>query len=101
MTDASDGVQWESAKLYAENLSLAGHEDWRLPNVRELQSIVDYGRITPSIDPVFSAEWHFYWSSTSRARFSGQSWAVRFFFGEGSYFVVDPDFQVRAVRSAH
>jgi hypothetical protein len=31
----------------------AGHNDWRIPNVRELQSIVDYGALPPAIDPVF------------------------------------------------
>ena len=29
----------------------AGHTDWRIPNVKELQSIVDYGEFAPAIDP--------------------------------------------------
>ena len=33
---------WPSALTYCEGLALAGHEDWRLPDVKELQSIVDY-----------------------------------------------------------
>jgi len=39
---ADDGVSrdWENALLYAENLNLAGYSDWRLPNAKELQSIV-------------------------------------------------------------
>jgi hypothetical protein len=32
----------------------AGHRDWRLPNLRELGSIVDYGRYNPAIDPAFN-----------------------------------------------
>jgi len=44
---------WQEALEYCENLSLAGHRNWRLPNVRELESIVDYGRHFPSIDPIF------------------------------------------------
>jgi len=36
-------------------LSFTGHDDWRLPNVRELQSIVDYGRANQAIDPVLGA----------------------------------------------
>lgn len=41
---ADDGVtrNWEDALAYAEGLTLAGHDDWRLPNAKELQSIVDY-----------------------------------------------------------
>lgn len=31
----------------------AGHNDWRIPNVRELQSIVHYGALPPAIDPIF------------------------------------------------
>ena len=56
---------WQNALKYCENLSLAGHDDWRLPNVRELQSIVDYGRKRPRIDPVFGAEWSWHWSSST------------------------------------
>lgn len=31
----------------------AGHTDWRIPNVRELHSVVHYDRFNPSIDPAF------------------------------------------------
>ena len=39
-----DGYQfdWRNALNYCEELSLAGHDDWRLPDVKELHSIVDY-----------------------------------------------------------
>ncbi|MCZ6794290.1 MAG: DUF1566 domain-containing protein [Planctomycetota bacterium] len=33
---------------YCENVELAGHDDWRLPNVRELESIADYGGRGPA-----------------------------------------------------
>jgi len=58
---ADDGVarDWQAALAYAEALELAGHGDWRLPNAKELQSIVDYTRApdvtgSPAIDPLFS-----------------------------------------------
>ena len=38
---------WHDALAYCENLDLGGHDDWRLPNVKELQSIVNYG-VQPS-----------------------------------------------------
>jgi hypothetical protein len=31
----------------------AGHRDWRMPNVKELVSIVDYERFNPAVDPAF------------------------------------------------
>jgi hypothetical protein len=79
-----DRVNWQNALKYCEALDFAGHADWRLPNVRELRSIVDYGRWDPTIDPVFSAlntgsgEWStVYWSSTSYA-FADVAWLVNF-----------------------
>lgn len=58
---ADDGntYDWESALSYAEALTLADHDDWRLPNAKELQSIVDYSRspetsASAAINPLFS-----------------------------------------------
>jgi hypothetical protein len=93
-----DFVPWCDALAYCENLSLAGHDDWRLPNVRELQSIVDYGRYNPSIDPGFGAASASYWSATTNALLPHYAWLVNFDagvvfdIGKGGYFCV------RAVR---
>jgi len=37
-------LNWEEALEFAENLDYAGFSDWRLPNAKELHSIVDYTR---------------------------------------------------------
>jgi hypothetical protein len=114
VTDTCTGLMWEKetgnggnrtfwcrALEYCENLDLGGHDDWRLPNVREIQSIVDYGRHDPSIDPVFGALSFFYWSSTTDANDNGSAWTVNFsdlngINGESD--VKENDNHVRAVR---
>lgn len=78
--DNGSRYDWKSALSYAESLSLAGHSDWRMPNAKELQSIVDYTRSpsttsSPAIDPLFSCtpildtdgksgQYGYYWSSS-------------------------------------
>ena len=56
--DDGNSRSWEESLDYAENIELASYDDWRLPNAKELQSIVDYSRSpqttnSPAIDPVF------------------------------------------------
>jgi hypothetical protein len=65
-----DGVarDWAGALSYAENLELAGHTDWYLPDVKELQSIVDYSRNNPALNTAFlemSDPEGWFWSSTT------------------------------------
>lgn len=58
---ADDGntYDWENSLSFCENLTLSGYSDWRLPNAKELHSIIDYTRTpsvtnSPAIDPLFS-----------------------------------------------
>jgi hypothetical protein len=65
----STATNWESSLAYCENLSLGGYTDWRLPNVRELTSIIDI-RFKPAINHEFfpqvaCGDWTEYWTSTS------------------------------------
>ena len=95
--EKKDGsLNWQQALEWAENLVFAGYSDWRLPNVKELQSIVDYSRSpattkSAAIDPVFKAtvivdeggkkNYPFYWSGTTHARLQGGSAAAYVAFG--------------------
>ncbi|MEW5726835.1 MAG: DUF1566 domain-containing protein [Pseudomonadota bacterium] len=78
--DSGRGLDWEGALAWCEGLVLAGRSDWRLPNAKELHSIVDYSRSpdatgSAAIDPVFAIgeihddegrrDWPFFWTSTS------------------------------------
>ncbi|TCS43345.1 DUF1566 domain-containing protein [Reinekea marinisedimentorum] len=78
--DAGNGtMNWEQALAWSEGLDAAGHSDWRLPNAKELQSIVDYSRSpdttdSAAIDPIFESrpiinaagmkDWGYYWTNT-------------------------------------
>ncbi len=75
-SDSGLTYNWEEALAYSENLVYAGYDDWRLPNAKELQSIVDYTRSpaaddpalrTAAIDPIFDVteteSW--YWTGTT------------------------------------
>jgi hypothetical protein len=65
-TGTAAQYSWESALQYCVGLSLAGHADWRLPNARELYSILDTTRTNPAINPVFAGTpSSFFWTSTT------------------------------------
>jgi hypothetical protein len=92
VTDTTTGLMWQQAEAgemtweealeYCNDLSLAGHNDWRLPNRNELQSLVDYWVYDPAMDTAaFPGEWHwFFWSSTTDGGYlaSGRAWRVNF-----------------------
>jgi hypothetical protein len=78
-------MTWEEALDYCETLTLAGHDDWRLPNVNELQSIVDYEKSErPSIDTRFfkNAVSAAYWTATTAAPATDRAWCVFFYVGD-------------------
>lgn len=80
---------WITAKKACDNLEFAGHgpHEWRLPNVKELQTLIDENDHSPRINNVvFSAFGEAYWSSTDDSGNSPRAWIVNFANGElGSY----------------
>ena len=64
-----DKMNFIDAVTACDNLVFADYEDWRLPNIRELLSLIDYGRFGPGLPdghPFINvlSDWH--WSSTTR-----------------------------------
>ncbi len=90
----------------------AGHTDWRLPNVKELQSIVNYGNFAPAVSSSFNTGCSSgctvtscsctaadnYWSSTPYAGSSSFAWSVYFNDGLVLLDAKSNSLRVRAVR---
>ena len=57
--------------------------DWRLPNVRELQSLIDYGQIGPALPDghPFTVPADGHWTSTARADSTSDAWALDLYAG--------------------
>jgi len=93
-------TDWDSAIDWCNNLDFAGYDDWRLPNVKELQSIVDYGTWGPAIDTTYFiyTKSNFYWSSTTFDYNTYYAWGVNFYSGPVSTNNKTDDYYVRAVR---
>jgi hypothetical protein len=101
--DSGKGLNWQDALAWCENLTLAGHDDWRLPNAKELQSLVDYTRAPdardparrgPAIDPIFTTtdDEAWFWSSTTHLEGPGGQGAAAVYvaFGRATGFMPGP-----------
>ena len=81
--DSGTGMSWEEALVWVQEKNAAnylGYRDWRLPNAKELQSIVDYSKSpatsdSAALDSVFNItkiknengvdDYGYFWSSTT------------------------------------
>jgi hypothetical protein len=85
-----------------EDLSFAGyHTGWRLPTLKEEQSIRDYTRHDPAWNTdVFSGKYDdWYWTSTECSWNKDAAWCVASFYGSVSSYDKDGYGYVRPVRS--
>ena len=101
-TGPRSGMNWEAALAWVQQKngeSYLGHNDWRLPNAKELHSILDYSRApgttsSGAIDPVFNitqitnedsvADYPWFWTGTTHGRADGNGSAGAYLcFGRG------------------
>ncbi len=122
--DSGIGLDWEAALAWVQEMNDAnylGYNDWRLPNAKELQSIVDYSRSpdttsSAAIDPVFNVstiiddggdtDYPSFWTSTTHLDGPPEqlgNYAVYVAFGEAEGWMQFPpgsDYQLMDVHGA-
>ncbi len=99
--ESSGDIDWHSADKYAQNLELAGHSDWRLPTIDELETIYDPNNMSGKWEGMYDQtgkyeEWHihtiegfqltapFVWSATIEPL--AEAWCFDFSSGERTLF---------------
>jgi len=99
-SDSGTAMTWQEALAWVQTQNAAnylGHNDWRLPNTKELQSVVNYANSPdyngkPAIDMSFfnttaiinengDSDYPYFWTSTSHMGYSGMVSAVYISFG--------------------
>ena len=91
---------WDAALSQCLNSSYAGYSDWRLPNVRELPSIVRYGSSSPAIDLTYfpNTPSAHYWSASTYVNSPSSAWYVDFYYGFVVVSTKSTGYDVRCVR---
>jgi len=113
ITDRATGLMWQragsdnfmkyqKAEAYIEELNskkFAGFEDWRLPTIDELTSLLTQEKQSHGlyISPIFDKNQSWCWTSDKRA--SGGAWHIYFLFGNVDWYNLNVNYFVRAVRS--
>ena len=102
--DSQKAMEWSEALKWAQEMNAnkhRGYDDWRVPNAKELHSIVDYSRSpqatnSAAIDPTFEIseisvegglkDYPFFWTSTTHLNLKSAGNAVYICFGEALGF---------------
>ena len=126
ITDNLTGLMWaknaqqisgtktcSEAITACNNLNYAYYTDWRLPNLRELNSLIHYGFSNPTLpntagtgkwtegDPFSNVPSDYYWSSTTSISYDSHAWIVNIVHG---YMIIDDkpsEHYVWPVRGGH
>ncbi|MFC1819986.1 DUF1566 domain-containing protein [Thermodesulfobacteriota bacterium] len=96
-------MTWNDALEYSKSLSLDGKDDWRLPTVFELETLLDRSALYNNLRPIMREKIPFrdtssYWSSTTYAPDTLSAWILMF---DGAYvlsYYKSNLYHVRCVR---
>jgi len=93
----SNSQTWKEALKYCQVLVSAGFSDWRLPNVNELKTLLDYSLEDPATTfPSMPSQP--FWSSTTYSGYSEYGWYVSFMYGEVYYHTKSNFYHAKCVR---
>ncbi len=96
----SERVTYAQAEKLCKEMRLGNHDDWRIPTIRELLSIIDYKKYDPAILDGFSiGESSYYWSSTQYMGDPDKVWGIDFKDGAADSNGKAYDRRVRCVRT--
>ena len=112
VSDSNSGLQWKNdvspsykkwmeAINHCEGLSFNGHNDWRVPNINELTSILDYSHSFTAINSAFqiSPTLGRVWSSSHIRTNKGDAKVIQAGSGETNVYRKDLKANVMCVRS--
>jgi hypothetical protein len=121
--DSREGMNWQSALAWAQAMNAinyCGHSGWRLPNAKELQTIVDYTRSpgathSAAINPLFACstitneaglpDWPWFWTSTTHRSYDGTNygamWGVYVCFGRAAGWMQMPGSSFYSYTDVH
>jgi hypothetical protein len=110
VSDTQTGLTWQrildpgsytraNAITVCGSLSLAGG-GWRMPSIKELQTLIDTSRLDPSIDTTAfpNTPMTDFWAETGRAGSTTDAWAVLFSDGYVLSHPVSELHRIRCVR---
>jgi formylglycine-generating enzyme required for sulfatase activity len=97
---AGSTMVWEDALKYGEALAQGGFTDWRIPNIKELQSLNDETLLNPSVDRTFFPGFAVgkFWSSTTQFNATTRAWYMDFQYGIATYELKTTAFYIICVR---
>lgn len=94
-------ITWTNALIYAEGLNFAGFDDWRLPNIIEIASLVHFARSPAYYVEFVNVRWapgNFYWSSTTFLGGITYAWGVLFGTGQNTAYLKTNSYYMLCVR---
>ncbi|MBB1073121.1 DUF1566 domain-containing protein [Rhodoferax sp. 4810] len=95
-------MSWNTALAAAQRSTLGGHTDWRVPSIKELQSLVATHYSAPAIDAAYfpNTPGAFFWTSSPYTFYSNRAWLVQFETGYPTSLFRDSVNYVRLVRNS-